>query len=489
MYQQKVFNRLAGVEKYWFFCCLLCFVSVALDGQNQVLSLSLEEAIEYADMNNLTAKTSETELEISKEKLKEIRANGMPQISAGLNYQYFLQVPTSILPGALNPEQQLLEVVTIVDEVGTQGTQMAGFPKLDAAGNIIPGAPVPAQFGTKNNLTGELSASQLLFSGSYLVALEAAKESNNYYEGNVEQAKRDVRLQVAQAYYQALIAQEQIKLLKKNKENLEKVFFETEQLNKNGFVEEIDVDRLRLTLSNLNTQINTAQRGGELTEAALKFQLGLNADTPIELSDSIEGVFKDLDPNILVDGFSPTDRIEYRILETQSKLVELDVKSTRWSKYPTVSAFGSYQQAFQNDDFGKVFNGSNWFPTFVVGLNVSVPIYSGGRLDAQIRQKELQGLQIQTGKELLTQSFNLEIEQAKIAYTNSLEQMQSQKSNLELAQKIYDVTLIKYNEGFGSSLEVNSAETELFQTQGLYIQSLYDLIVAKLNLDKAIGEI
>ncbi len=455
--------RLKNRYFFWVVCLLvLGQVTMAQDdtGQTEETAFSLEDAYAYALKNNLNVKVKETDVMIAKEQENEIRAGGLPQVNASINYQYFIQIPTSLVPAnALDPMAP--------DDV---------YQEL--------------QFGTRNNITAGIEASQLLFSGSYLTALDATKEFAKLKEEEIQQTKRDVKLSIAQSYYAALIAQEQIGLLENNKENLSKVLFETEQLYENGFVEALDVDRLNLSLSNLDLQIINAERNYNLALEAFKFQIGMPLKEAIVLTNSLEEVLPELEEIAIEDGaFDPKKRVEYRVLDRQRKLNDLDIQNYEWQRYPNVAAFASYQQGFQQNDLGQIFKGQFWFPTFVAGLQINIPIFTGLRTNAQIEQRRLQSLQITQAQQLLKQSFDLEIEQARTNYTNALEQVKSQKENYELAEKIYDVTLIKYKEGLGSSLEVNAAERELYQTQALYVQALYNLSVSKINLDKALGNL
>ena len=433
----------------------LLFVNSAVVAQS-LETFTLKDAQEYALTNNLNMKIKQTDIAIAKEQVNETKAIGLPNVSGGLNYQHFVQLPVSLVPAIF-------------------------FNPMAAEGEFA-----ELTFGTKNNLTAKLEASQLLFNGSYLVALEGSKTFVNLSEQNLQQAQIDLKYSVTQSYYNALIAQEQVRLLEMNTANLSKILFETEELNKSGFVEEMDVDRLRLTLNNLKTQIFSAQRGAELALNALKFQMGMDASTPIELSESLQDIVANLETMAVDESFNPESRAEYRLLDQQEKLNELDIKNYRWQRLPNLAAFASYQQTFQNDNF-DVFDGDFWFPTFVVGLQLNVPIFQGLGKNAQIAQRELMTVQLRDGKDLLKESFNLEITQAKMNFTSALEQVKSQEENIKLAQKIYDTAIIKYNEGLGSSLEVNSAESSLFETQGLYVQSLLSLVLAKTNLDKALG--
>lgn len=446
------------ILKGGFFLIMVFLCNISNTIAQDTNSFTLESAQEYALTHNINIEVEKTDIEIAQEQVKETRGIGLPTVSAGLNYQRFVQLPINLVPAQF------------INPMAPEGE----FAEL--------------QFGTKNNLSASIEASQLIFNGSYLVALEASRNFVNISKEELSQTQTDLKFAVANAYYNALIAQEQIKLLENNKENLSKILFETEQLNESGFVEALDVDRLRLTLNNLETQIVSAQRSAVLAKNALKFQMGMDEGESIELEENFQDIVANLEAVAIDTTFSPNNRAEFRLLEQQERLNELDIKNYRWQRLPNLAAFASYQQTFQNDKF-DVFDDNFWFPTFVVGLQLNIPILQGFSKNAQIRQREIQALQIRKGKEFLQQSFELEITQAKINFTNALEQVKSQKENIELAEKIYKTATIKYNEGIGSSIEVNTAEGSLLETQALYIQSLLNLVLAKTNLDKALGKL
>jgi|GEM_PF-140161 len=422
---------------------------------------SLQEAKDYALKNNLNVKMKKTDGAMAKEQMREIRATGLPQVGANMNYNRFFQLPTSLVPA---------------NEFGNPEAPDDEFLEL--------------QFGTKNTVGFSLDANQLIFSGSYLTALEAGKEFASLRSEEVIQSEEQVKFAVSQAYYNVLLAKAQIEILDKNKSNLEQILFETSQLYENGFIEMLDVDRLTLSLSNINIQIVTTKRSLYVAKEFLKFQMGYTEEEDIELSDGLNEILPEIE-NVVIDDsdvFNPRKRIEYRLLDRQKLLTELDIKNVKWQGYPSLAAFASYQQNWQQNQMKEIFNSNFWFPTFVVGLQLNIPIFSGFRGSANIEQKKLQIVQINQMQSLMKQSFNLELNQTRIEYLSSLEQLNSQRENISLAEKIYNTSVIKYKEGLGSSLEVNAAESELFQTQGLYLQSLYNLLIAKTNLDKANGK-
>ncbi len=445
---------------YALILILMQHFCLAQSEKDSLRYFSLEEAKAYALNNNINIKIKKTDTQIAEQQMKEIRATGLPQINANLDFNHFFQLPTNLVPatqfGDPNaPEDQYIEL----------------------------------QFGTDNTVGFSLDASQLVFSGSYLTALEAAKEYATLRNEEITQSVEQVKFSVSQAYYGVLLNKAQIEILEKNKSNVEKVLFETTQLYKNGFIELLDVDRLNLSLSNLNIQIGTSKRSLYMAKEALKFQMGYTEKQDIGLSDGLEKILP-LIENVIIDDsskFNPRTKVEYRLLEKQELLNELDIKNVKWQGRPSLSAFASYQQNWQQNSLSKIADTNFWFPTFLVGLQLKVPIFSGFKGSANIEQKKLKGIQLKYNKSILEQSFNLELNKTRVEYLSSLEQLKSQRENISLAEKIYNTSLIKYKEGLGSSLEVNAAESELYQTQGLFLQALYNLLIAKTNLDKANG--
>ncbi len=444
---------------------LLCFLAHSLmlcaqEEKENVQIFSIEEAVEYAQANSLELNGLDLDVQLAKELLREYKSIGLPQVNANFDFSHFLQLPTTILP----------------DEFGID----------PMTGEVSPDFDSEVQFGTKNSLTGQIQASQMLFNGSYFVGLEAAKASVALEEKEIEKSSRDIRFSVIQAYYNALIVGLNTDLLEKNLETLEQLYFETTQLYENGFVEKLDIERLDLSKSNLKTQIDRSKRQELLMHKVLKFQMNYPIQEEIELSDEIARLEKEAGEVLLATEFDASKKTEYQILEQQSILNQLDLKNIKAQRYPNANVFASYQRSFQSNSL-RVFN-EPWFPTFVVGLNVSVPLFDGFRKDSQIKTRQLRELKLKDGREMLKNGFEMEVEQYKTEMISNMEALSSQTENLALAERIYETALIKYREGIGSSLEVNSAESALYQTQGLLVAALYDLVQAQTALQKALGK-
>ena len=442
--------------KYKYFSLLLC-LSLGLSAKAQhadtIANFSLQEAIDYAQSHNSSILNAIIDEDIAKNTVKQTIGIGLPQLSGNANFQDFIKVPTNLLPGEFFGQ---------------------------------PGTLVPVQFGVKYQSSAGLELNQLLFDGSYIVGLQASKTFKELSNKNLNRSRIETAVSVTKAYYSVLVSNEQLSLLDANLIRLKKSLNDTEALFKNGFVEKIDVDRLTVLNNNLETERENVVRLLALNVNLLKFQMGMTIQSQLMLKDSIASL--QIDQTLIASDTSAyQNRVEYSMLQTQKKLNELDLKRYKSQFLPSLSAFGSTSKSFQSNDFSNLFDRS--FPTSVVGLRLSVPLISGGIKLYQVRNARLEILKTENDLINLRNGINLEVEQAQTTYLNGLKSLDNQKRNMELAREVLRVTKIKYEQGLGSSIEVTTAETSLKEAQNNYINALYDLLINKVNMDKALGRI
>ena len=416
-------------------------------------NFSLQEAIAYAQTHQVNILNAKIDEQIAINTVKKTIGIGLPQVSANASFQDFLTVPTSLLPG---------------DFFGAPGTF------------------VPVRFGVKYNSSVGLEASQLLFDGSYLVGLKASRTFKELSVKNTGRSKIETTVAVTKAYYSVLVSNERLALIDANLERLKKSLNDTEQLFKNGFVEKIDVDRLSVLNNNLLTERENVIRLLALNVNLLKFQMGMTVGSMLTLKDKI-GDIKIDQTQVLANGDVYNKRIEYSLLQTQKKLNELDVKRYKSLFLPSLAAFGSTSANYQNDKFSNLYD--TRFPTTVVGLRLSIPLISGGQKLYDLRNAKLESLKTDNNLANLENVINLEVSEAQTTYLNGQKSLENQKRNMDLAKEVLRVTKIKYDQGVGSSLEVTTAETSLKEAENNYINALYDMLINKVNLDKALGNI
>lgn len=422
--------------------------------QTNAKEFSLVQAIDYALKHQSAVLNAEIDVQIAKNKVNETTGIGLPQLSTNFSFQEFIKIPVSLVPG-----------------------EFFGQP----AGSFI-----PVQFGVKYQSSIGLEASQLLFDGSYIVGLQASKTYKELSVRNSQRTKIETAVAVSKAYYSVLVSNEQLNLLDANILRLQKSFSDTEAYFKNGFVEKIDLDRLKVLNNNLETERRNVIRLLDLNTKLLKFQMGMPIDTELKLSDAITDL--QMDPDVLLpDTNAYSNRIEYGLVQTQKKLNELNLKRYKSEFLPSIVAFGSTSANYQNNNFSQLYD--TRFPTTVVGLRLSLPIMSGGQRIFKIKSAALEVKKSSNDLNNLKNGINLEIAQAKTNYQNGYQSLENQKRNMELSKEVLRVSKIKYEQGVGSSLEVTAAETALKEAQNYYINALYELLINKVNLDRALGKI
>lgn len=436
--------------------------------------LTLEECIEYALQHNANVKNERLNTAIAKTQVGETTAQGLPQINASGELNHNLEIPVSFLPGSL-----------------------AGMPD-------VPFVPVP--FGVPWQSNASISASQLIFDGSYFVGLQAAKVYRDLAEKGVRRAEIDVAEGVSLAYFGAIVAEERLTLLQSNLQRLDSLHRETQAMYQNGFAEAIDVQRIRVNLNNVRTQHENVKRSHAVNLNALKFQMGMRLDRDIQLAQGI-GDFTLEDSLLTEDDFQYENRIEYQQLGVNRELSRLDLKNNRAQYLPTISAFGNLGWNAGKPEFRGLFEptedirmpsqdpdgpvttvpASTWNRFMVVGLSVNVPIFDGLLKANRIRRSRLELEQVENQFANLENSIDFEINQAYTNMQNSRESLASQQENMELAQEVFRVTRIKYQQGVGSNLEVIEAENAFKEAETNYFNALYEALVAKVSYQKATG--
>ena len=284
-----------------------------------------------------------------------------------------------------------------------------------------------------------------------------------------------------------MVSNEQLKLLDANIKQLGQQLKETTELNKQGFVEKIDLDRLRVVYNNLNTTRENTERLLVLANQLLKFQMGMPITESLAVKERITDVNLDLASTVNVDTTAYKNRVEYSLLETQARLNDLNVKRLKSLALPSLAAIGSAGNSFQAAKFSNLFDMN--LPSVFIGLQLNVPIFSGFQRTYQVKQAQIELQKTNNVLNIAKNGFLLQQEQSKIRYQNGLKSLSNQRANMDLAREVLRVSSIKYKEGVGSSIEVTQAQTALETAENNYIQALYDALVSKVDLDNAYGRI
>ena len=432
---------------------IFMLIAIVADAQ-KVNSFSVQQAVEYAKQNSIQVKNALLDYQVQKQTNREITSAAFPQISATGTLNDFLTIPTSLLPA-----------------------EIAGG---------TPGTFVPVRFGTKFNMTGGFDVSQLLFDGQVFVGLIARGVALKFYEKQTEITEEMINVNVQKIYYQLVVGKKQMTSIDANIVRFEKLLNDTKEIYKQGFAERLDVDKVSVQLNNLQTEKIKIQSQLDAGNAGLKFLMNMPQKDSLLLTDSIsEDKIKD---NILADNYKYEDRKEFQFLTIAKQLNEYNVRRYKLSYLPTLAAFANYSKNAQRQTF-DFFQGGSWFTTSLVGLRLSVPIFDGFARSSRVQKAKIEVQRSNNSLEQLRSSIDNDVAQARLKITAAVVTMDNQKRNIELAEKVYNTTKIKYEQGLGSNQEIYNAQTELKVSQNNYYSSLYDAIIAKIDYLKATGKL
>jgi outer membrane protein len=434
----------------------ISIISLAQKKDNQTYNFSLQQCIEYACQNQVDVKNAQLDEQVSQAKVNEITGLGLPQINGSFNYQDFVKLPTQLIPA-----------------------QFFGGP---------PNTYIGVQFGTQFIGTADISATQLLFDGTFFVGLKASKTYLELSRKNTSRTKIEASAAVTKAYYSVLVAAEKMTLMDANVDRLKKLKEDTQAMWDNGFIEKIDLDRVTVAYNNIVSERDNIARLIALSNYLLKFQMGMDQTATLTLTDQINSM-ELINWDVKTDGFDYTKRIEYSIMETQKTLGFLDLRRYRSGYYPSLYAYGDVNTANDVNTWNITESKQKWYPTGLIGAKLTLPIFDGQLKHARVVQAELNLKKIENQEQYLQNAFSFQVTSAKTTYDNSIANLKVQKENISLAENIYHITMKKYENGVGTNLEVVTAQTDLKQAQDNYYQALFDAVNAKVDLDKALGNI
>lgn len=440
-------------------------------------SFTLEEAVQYALKESQNIKLSQADIGIANAQIKEYKAQGIPQINGSANYNYFLAIPTQILPDFLGPA---------VDG------RLLSYDLIDPSQVTPPsGAGLPAQFGTRNIVTVGAEASFMLFDAAFFSGLKAVSKAKDLAQKEFEQTEFEIRQNITQAYMLVAYTQKNKTFIDKNLNNIRETRRETQALLNNGFVEQLDLDRLDLSYQNLEIEQEKLDRMLQVAVNLLKFQMDYPLEEEILLTDDLDDLeekFQLTSEEIGTNTYQYNNRPEYNTIEAGRLLNQLQIENIRSGYYPALRGVASYSaQLFRNDLFNADEGG--WFPNSFVGASLSIPIYDGSRRKAQIQQAKLELEKVNVQKRIFERSMDLEVANARENLRNAQSTLTSREKTLSLAERIFETTKIKYQEGVGGTVEMSQAERELYNAQSAYTEGIYDVLNARFDLKKALGNL
>lgn len=429
---------------------MVCFVISSAFAQQT--TFTLQEAVQYALTHDRSIQLAQLDIQDAAAQSREVLASGLPQVNASAAYNFNAIIPTVLIPASAfgGPEGEFDE----------------------------------AQFGTKNEITGAVTANWLAFSGSYLVAKEGSIEYQKLTELQLEQTKRQIEEKVTNAYVNTLIFDFTRTTLENNVKNLKKLLYETDETYKAGFAEQLDVDRLQLSLQRLENELQSLDNQNKLVKDALKFAMSYPLEDEITIADNIDLLLANEFTANLDEQLDLNNRPETAVLNKAIQLNELDIERNQKGYLPTVSLFATYQHTFTGNELENFFN----FPTLIMGVQVQAPIFDGFATRSRIERAQI-AKEVTVEQKMETErGLKFQVEVARTNYKNTYDRLERIKKDLELTEKIYATVKTKFKEGVGTSFEVIQAESDLYAAQSSYAQALYDYMKAKADFQLALGK-
>jgi outer membrane protein TolC len=441
--------------------------------QNGSQQLTLKEAKEYALKNSPLIKNATIDLATAKQKIWQTTSIGLPQVNGKLAGSYQLTVPENIksFSGLSNLGSWMYVADQALYDLTNQSPDFNHIPK-----------PTPTEAASENDLkwgmTFDVTVSQLIFSGAYIVGLQTSKTFKQLSEVSITKSENDLMEAVTNAYFLCVIAQENKQVIDSIYKATEKILYEITETQTQGFLEETDVDQMQITLINIQNTKEMIDRQCDVALNLLKYQMGMDLKSQIQLKDKTDVLISQLSAEVIIQKkLNVENQIDYQLLSVQEKMANLNVKYQKSMFLPDVAAYYNHQENFNKKSF-------SFTPPDILGFNVNIPIFGSGQKIAKVRQANLELEKIKNGKEQLSMGLQLQYSDNQTAFVTSMNKYNTNKLSKDLAFKIYDKSIIKFKEGMISSLELTQAQNQYLQAQSNYFTSIIEMSSAYSKLEK-----
>jgi outer membrane protein TolC len=433
------------------FTLFISLISLGLFAQDPN-QFSLNEALDFAVEHNSSMINANRDVQAAYAQKWATIASGLPQISAAGSYQDQLKRPVSLLPAEI-----------FGGEAGTY---------------------IPVTFGQKMNMSASATLNQKIFDGSYIVGVQAIKTYIDISGNALKKTRQEVKKSVVNAYGNVLLVNESAAIIAKNISNLKDNVNEAQQLFKQGFVEEEQLEQLQITLANLESQERNVQRLQSISLQLFNLLLGLPLEQETQLSDNLEQLAA---KNLLEakDGFDFVlkENVDYQIAFNLTEQKRLELK-LEYSKFlPSLNAFVNYSTNAFGNEFQFFNSEQNWYDASIFGLNLNVPIFSSFMKRAYAKKAKIAFEQSKTDLNQAEKQLRLKYQQSKSQFQLAAENYQTSKSNLSLAERIEKKNSIKYKEGLISGFDLRQAQLQLYEAQRSYLESMLEVINSKTELE------
>ena len=406
--------------------------------------VTLKNAVDYAIIHQPQIRQSLIDEAILETTIKSKLADWFPQINFNYNLQHNFIVQTTIIGGN------------------------------------------PIKLGVNNTSGGLFSFSQAIFNRDVLLASRTKIDVRLQAKQVTSNDKISLAANVSKAFYDVISTEQQINVAATNIVRVERSLKDAYSQYKAGIADKIDYKRATISLNNSKAVKKSNEELLKAKVEYLKFLMGYPVTAKLNMVyDSLQ-----MEKEIVLDTLQAADynaRIEYKLLSTQRRLLQFNLKYTKWSYLPTVSANGAYNLSFQNNNFGKLY--SNNYPNSFAAITLGFPIFQGGKRKANIQAAELELKRNELDLESFRNSVNSGYSQAIAVYKSNLQNYLALKENIALAKEVYDIIQLQYRSGIKTYLEVITSETDLRNAEINYYTAMYQLLASKIDVQKALGQL
>lgn len=416
----------------------------SLNKDSLLAEVTLKNAVEYALVHQPSIQQSLIDQQILETTIKSKLADWYPQINFNYNLQHNFIIQTTVIGGN------------------------------------------PVKLGVNNTSTGQFTFSQAIFNKDVLLASRSKKDVRLQARQNTSNNKIELAAEVSKAFYDVLSTMQQIKVSETNIVRIEQSLKDAYNQYKAGIADKIDYKRASITLNNSKATKRSNEELLKAKQEYLKYLMGY------PVADSLNIVYDSLqmEKEIVLDTLqtvSFTSRIEYKLLETQRRLLQYNLQYNKWSYLPTVAGNGAYNLNFQNNNFSKLY--SNNFPNSFAAITLGFPIFQGGKRKANVHAAELEIARNDLSIINFKNTVNSGYMQALAVYKSNFYNYTALKENLLLAKEVYDIIQLQYRSGIKTYLEVITSETDLRTSEINYYTAMYQLLASRIDVQKALGQI
>lgn len=423
-------------------------ISMSAQDATAALSLTVDQAVEYALDNNRSIAAARYDLLASEKGVWEAMAAGLPSIDASASLSYNLAIMTRIID--------------------------------------FGGTPTPFKFGTNYDASVGASLSTAVFNAPWLVGVQTARMASTLARQGLTQTTLDTKENIRNVYFLILTLKETMKVIDGNLENLNSILASTKAMYSVGMAEATDVDQMQSTVTMLENSRSSMLRSLEVNHNMLRFLLGVPASTEITLTDNLDEITSKIDVDaLLADDFMIEDNISYQLIESQLAMSELALKGAKASNLPSIGGTIYYNRTGMGDKLASM----QYFPYSAVALQMQIPIFASGMRSAKINKAKINLEKSQNTKSMVSEQLLMQERQLRYNLINANEQFKSQKANIEIANRVLESFRNKYNQGMASSLDLTQANNNYLTAENNYISALMNLLQTKVAFDKLMNKL